>query len=92
MGKVDKVLLNIFTKGSKLHNIPLHFKKKCPQDILSAKQQIQQQMAASRRLSIEREKSAEKLLYQPGSYPNCETNNNPQIYENIDSYIAGEAC
>ena len=49
-------------------------------------------MAASRRLSIEREKSAEKLLYQPGSYPNCETNNNPQIYENIDSYIAGEAC
>ena len=33
---------------------------------------------------------AQALLYQPGSYPSCETNNNPQIYENIESYIAGE--
>ena len=41
---------------------------------------------------MEREQSAEAqaLLYQPGSYPSCETNNNPQIYENIESYIAGE--
>ena len=60
------------------------------QDILSAKQQIQQQMAATRRLSVEREKSAEKMLYQPGSYPSTETNNNPQIYENIETYIAGQ--
>ena len=41
---------------------------------------------------MEREQSAEAkaLLYQPGSYPNCETNNNPQIYENIETYIAGK--
>ena len=37
----------------------------------------------------EREKSAEKILFTPGSYPNCEAGNNPQIYENIESYIAG---
>jgi len=53
-------------------------------DILSAKQQIQQ--AANRRLSSEREVSQEKMLFQPGSYPNSE-NNNPQIYENIDTYM-----
>ena len=48
-------------------------------------------VAANRRLSVEREKSVEKKLsYQPGSYPSSEANNNPQIYENIESYIAGE--
>ena len=59
------------------------------QDILNVKQQVQQQLAANRRLSVEREKSAEKILYQPGSYPSSEANNNPQIYENIETYVPG---
>ena len=29
--------------------------------------------------------------HQPGSNPSCETNNNPPIYENIETYIAGKA-
>ena len=45
---------------------------------------------ATRRLSCEREMSGEsKILFQPGSYPSCEAGNNPQIYENIDTYISG---
>ena len=31
------------------------------------------------------------LHCQPGSNPSCETNNNPPIYENIETYIAGKA-
>ena len=45
----------------------------------------------SRRLSSEREMSGEsKILYQPGSYPSCEATSNPQIYENIETYISGD--
>ena len=50
----------------------------------------QASVPASRRLSCEREMSGEsKILFQPGSYPNCEAGNNPQIYENIETYISG---
>ena len=44
----------------------------------------------SRRVSVEREMAGEgKMLYQPGSYPTCEAGSNPQIYENIETYISG---
>jgi len=54
-------------------------------DIISAKQQIQQ--ITNRRLSQEREASQEKMLFAPGTYPKSENSNNPQIYENIDTYM-----
>ena len=49
-----------------------------------------QMVAGGRRVSSERELTGEsKMLYQPGSYPSCEAGNNPQIYENIETYISG---
>lgn len=52
----------------------------------------QANVPANRRLSCERELSGEgKILFQPGSYPSCEAGNNPQIYENIDTYISGSS-
>ena len=49
-----------------------------------------QMVAGGRRVSSEREMAGEnKMLYQPGSYPSCEAGNNPQIYENIETYISG---
>ena len=48
------------------------------------------QVVAGRRLSCEREMAGDsKMLYQPGSYPTCEAGSNPQIYENIETYISG---
>ena len=49
-------------------------------------------VAGGRRVSCEREMAGEsKILYQPGSYPTCEAGNNPQIYENIETYISGNS-
>ena len=51
-----------------------------------------QMVAGGRRVSCEREMTGEsKMLYQPGSYPTCEAGNNPQIYENIETYISGNS-
>ena len=51
-------------------------------DLVTAKQQL-----ASRRLSVEREVSQEKILFQPGTYPGAPQESGPQIYENIESYV-----
>lgn len=51
-------------------------------ELASAKQHM-----ASRRLSMDRELSQEKMLFQPGTYPGAPQDNGPQIYENIESYV-----
>lgn len=53
-------------------------------ELSSAKQQL----AATRRVSVERDMSQEKMLFQPGTYPGAPQDNGPQIYENIDSYVS----
>lgn len=50
-------------------------------ELISAKQM------ANKRLSVERELSQEKILFQPGTYPGAPQDNGPQIYENIESYV-----
>ena len=58
--------------------------------ITNPQARAQASVPANRRLSCERELSGDgKILFQPGSYPSCEAGNNPQIYENIDTYISG---
>ena len=52
-------------------------------DLATAKQQL----AAGRRLSVERDLGQEKILFQPGTYPGAPQENGPQIYENIESYV-----
>ena len=52
-------------------------------DLATAKQQL----AAGRRLSVERDLGQEKILFQPGTYPGAPQDNGPQIYENIESYV-----
>ena len=52
-------------------------------DLATAKQQL----AATRRLSVERDLGQEKILFQPGTYPGAPQENGPQIYENIESYV-----